>query len=185
MARLFTYGKLNRHATIAGGNHLPGTYYGVWGIQYAAGAYNTTPDNAIEFGEVVEIVQSNDKAYGVKRATSALTLATAAITLRDIVGVQTQTIGTVEGPGTSKAFSVIPASAPTGWSVVVVLAASQTPAVAGLVYVGTATSVATVAGAIYTTDVGTECVALTGWTFGGTKFTPTNGVGICAVITKL
>lgn len=185
MARLFTYGRLNKIATIPGANHLPGTYFNAYGIQYGAGAFNTTA-NSMEPGEPVEIVSSNDKGYSVKRATSSLTVATTAFVLRDVMGVRVVEAGLFEEyvPGTP--MTVVPASAPQGWAIVVPIVAAQSPAVGGQVYIGLGSG-SSVLGGVYAAAQGggSDTISLTGWTFGSTKFTPTNSASICAVIQKL
>lgn len=186
MARLFTYGKLKRVATQPGTNHLPGTYYTAYGVQYGAGAYNNTSNN-IEPGEVVEIDQSTDKGYDVKRATSSLTAATAAIVLRDIMGVRAIEEGVFEDYVQGTAFTVVPASAPQGWSIVVPVVDDETPAVGGTVYVGLGTN-DSVAGAIYASEQGVDgvdSIELTGWTFATTKFLPTGSTSYAVTIQKL
>lgn len=186
MARLFTYGRLNKVATIPGKNHLPGTYFTAYGIQYGAGAFNVTA-NSMEPGEVVEIVGSTAKGYNVKRATASLTAATAAIILRDVMGVRSITKGVFEEyvPGTP--MTCIPISAPAGWSVVVPLVAGEVPVVGNPVFVGLGTN-GTVLGGVYDSAQGSggvDSIELTGWKFQSTKFTPTSGTSIAAVIAKI
>jgi hypothetical protein len=184
-ARLFTYGKLKRIATQPGTNHLPGTYFAAYGIQYGAGAWNNTANNT-EPGEVVEIAASSDKGYTVKRATSSLTLNTAAIVVRDIMGVRTMTNGVLEEFVPGVPLTVIPATTPHGWSIVVPIVANETAAAGGAVYVGLGTN-NTVLGGIYANAQGTngaDSIALTGWTFGGTKFAPTLNTSSYAVVIK-
>lgn len=185
-ARLFTYGLIKRVATQPGTNHLPGTYYSPYGIQYGASAFNNTANNT-EPGEIVEIAANTDKGYAVKRATNAMTANTAAIVVRDVMGVRTIQKGVLEEYVPSVPLTVIPATAPHGWSIVVPVVANETPAAAGQVYVGIG-GAATV-GAIYANAQGTNgenSIALTGWTFAGTKYAPTtNASSYVAVIQKL
>lgn len=182
--RLFTYGKINRYATIPGSNHLPGTYWNAYGVQYGASAFNATANN-MEPGEPVEIVLSSDKGYSVKRLTTSATASSIGILVRDVLGVRTQEAGVFKEYVPGMPMTIVPASAPQGWSIVVPLASSQTPAVGGQVYVGTASTANTTAGAIYTTNVNSECVTLTGWTFGSLKFTPTSDASLAVVIQKI
>jgi|GEM_PF-2357015 len=185
MARLFTYGKLNRFATIPGQNHLPGTYFTAYGIQKGAGAFNNTSDN-IEPGEIVEIVNSTTKGYSVKRATSSLTAVKAAIVVRDIMGVNIIDEGLFEEYAPGKPMTVVPATAESGWTITVPIVAGQTPALGGKVYVGLGTN-GSIAGAIYAEEQGTDgvdSIELTDWTFASTSFTPTGSDSIAAVIQK-
>lgn len=185
-ARLFTYGKLKRTATKPGTNHLPGTYFTAYGVQYGAAAFNNTANNT-EPGEVVEITASGDKGYTVKRATANLTVNTAAIVLRDVVGVRTIQAGVLEEYVANKVpITIVPATAAAGWSIVVPIVATETPAVGGAVYVGI--NGAAKLGAIYANAQGTNganSIALTGWKFASTRFNPTtNTTSNCAVIQK-
>ncbi len=185
-ARLFTYGRLKRVATLPGVNYLPGTYYSAYGIQYGAAAFNNTANNT-EPGEIVEIAASTTKGYSVKRATNAMTANTAAIVVRDVIGVRSIAKGVLEEYTNQVPITIIPATAPHGWSVVVPVVANETPAAGGTVYVGI-NGAATV-GAIYANAQGTNganSIALTGWTFEGAKFAPTeNASSYVAVIKKL
>jgi hypothetical protein len=185
MARLFTYGKLNRTATIPGNNFLPGTYFTAYGIQYGAGAFNTTT-LSMEPGEVVEIVSASDKGYSVKRATSSITEATAGVVLRDVMGVRTIEAGVFEEyiPGVPMSF--IPFSAPVGWSVSVPVVAGQTPAVGGTIYIGKGSG-SSILGGVYAAAQGggSDTVALTNWKFASVKYTPTSDASLAAIITRV
>lgn len=185
MARLFTYGKLKRVATQPGTNHLPGTYFTAYGVQYGAGAFNNTTDN-IEPGEVVEIVKTSDKGYSVKRATADITAETAAIVLRDIMGVRAIEEGVFEEYVPGQPMTVVPATTPHGWAVSVSVVDGQTPAAGGTVYVGLGTG-GTVLGGIYAAEQGAggvDTVELTNWTFAGEKYAPTNSDSYAAVIQR-
>ena len=185
MARLYTYGKLNRIINKPGQNALPGTYTSAQGVQFAQGAFKTTAD-AIEFGEVVELVSENAKGLGIKRATASLTANTAVIVVRDLVGVRTIQAGIAETVGDGVPFSAIKANSAHAWDIVVPVVAGETPAVGGAVYVGLGTN-GTVLGGIYDSAQGAggvDSIALTGWTFKSTTFTPTSSASICAVIGK-
>ena len=181
-ARLFTYGKLKRVATQPGTNHLPGTYFTAYGVQYGAAAFNNTANNT-EPGEVVEITSSNDKGYTVKRATSSLTSNTAAIVLRDVMGVRTIQKGVLEEFVPNVPITVVPATAPQGWTIVVPITVNETAAAGGNVYVGLGTN-NTVLGGIYANAQGSgnDSVQLTGWKFQGTKFAPTDNASSYAVV---
>lgn len=186
MARLFTYGKLKRVATQPGTNHLPGTYFTAYGVQYGAGAFNTTANN-IEPGEVVEIVKSTDKGYSVKRATASLTAATAAIVVRDIMGVRAIEDGLFEEYLPGVPMTVVPASAPHGWAVSVSVVDDETPAAGGQVYIGLGTN-DTILGGVYASAQGVDgvdSIELTDWTFAGAKFAPTDSSSYAVVIQKL
>lgn len=185
MARLFTYGKLKRVATLPGKNHLPGTYYTAYGIQYGAGAFNNTA-NDMEPGEIVEIDATSDKGYSVKRATSSLTADTAAIVIRDIMGVRAIEEGIFKDYKPGVPMTVVPASAPHGWAISVPLASGE-PSVGDAVYVGLGTGATTV-GAIYATaqgDAGVDSIELTDWTFASTRFQPTDDDSYAVIIQKL
>jgi len=186
MARLFTYGKLNKVATKPGQNHLPGTYYTAYGVQYGAGAFNNT-SNDMEPGEIVEIDSTSDKGYSVKRATSSLTANTAAIVLRDIMGVRAIEDGVFENYEPGVPMTVVPATAPHGWSIVVPLVAAEDPSVGDAVYVGLGTN-DTVLGGVYASaqgDGGADSIKLTDWTFASESFTPTDDDSLAVVIQKL
>lgn len=186
MARLFTYGRLNKVATIPGENHLPGTYFNAYGLQYGAGAFNVTSDS-IEPGEIVEISTSTNKGYSVKRATASLTAATAAIVLRDVMGVNTIQDGVFEEYAPGKPLSIVPASAPQGWSISVPVVDGETPVVGNTVYVGLGTN-GTVLGGVYASAQGTggeDTIELTGWTFQTTKYQPTTSSSYAVVIGKI
>jgi len=183
-SRLFTYGRLNRTATKPGQNHLPGTYFTAYGIQYGAGAFNATT-NDMEPGEPVEIVKSTAKGYSVKRATASITLATTAFVLRDVMGVRAIEEGVFEAYAPGQPMTVVPASAPAGWSFVVPLVAAEAPAVGGAVYIGLGTN-SSVLGGVYAAqpNSGTDTITLTGFTFASTSFVPTSDASIAAVIQK-
>ena len=141
----------------------------------------------MEPGEVVEIVGSTNKGYNVKRATSSLTAATAAILLRDVMGVRTIKEGVFEEyvPGTP--MTCVPVSAPAGWSVVVPLVAAEVPVVGNPVFVGLGTN-GTVLGGVYDAAqgaAGVDSIELTGWKFQSLSFTPTVSTSIAAVIAKI
>jgi len=184
--RLFTYGKLKRTCTIPGANHLPGTYFTAYGVQYGAAAFNNTTNN-MECGEPVEIVSSTDKGYNVKRATSSITEATGGIILRDVMGVRAIEAGVFKEYIPGQPMSFVPFSAPVGWSVVVPVVAAQTPAVGGVVYIGLGTG-SSVLGGVYAAaqgSQGADSLALTNWKFASTSYVPTSDASICAVITRV
>jgi hypothetical protein len=186
MARIFVYGRLNKIATIPGANHLPGSYFTAYGIQYGAGAFNLTANN-MEPGEVVEIVSSTNKGYNVRRAAATTTAANAAIILRDVMGVRTIQEGVFEDyvPGTP--MTCIPVSAPAGWSVVVPVVAGEVPVVGTPVFVGLGTG-GTVAGGVYDAAQGAggvDSVQLTDWVFQSVSFRPTASNSIAVVIAKI
>jgi len=181
-SRLFTYGKLKRIATQPGTNHLPGTFYSAYGIQYGASAFNNTANNT-EPGEIVEIAASTDKGYAVKRATANITVNTAAIVVRDIMGVRSIANGVLEEFVPGVPLTVIPATAPNGWSIVVPIVANETAAAGGAVYIGLGTN-NTVLGGVYANAQGSgaDTANMTGWTFGGAKFAPTTNASSYAVV---
>lgn len=186
MARLFTYGNLKRVATQPGTNHLPGTYFTAYGVQYGAGAFNNTTDS-MEPGEVVEIVKSSEKGYSVKRATASITADTAAIVLRDIMGVRAIEEGIFEEYVPSVSMTVVPASAPHGWGIAVPVISTATPAAGGQVYIGLGTGTTTLGG-VYAAEQGVDgvdSIVLTGWKFAGAKYQPTTDASYAAIIQKL
>lgn len=185
-ARYFTYGRVNKYATVPGTNHLPGSYFTAYGIQYGAGAVNISSQTT-EPGEIVEISKSTDKGYIVKRATASITAATAAIVLRDVMGVNTIEAGIFQEYAAGKIMTVVPVSAPQGWSIVVPVLDDETPVVGNTVYVGLGTN-GTTLGAIYDAAQGVDgvdSIALTGWTFATTKFQPTTSDSYAVVIQKV
>lgn len=185
MARLYTYGILNRIASIPGINALPGTYVNAHGIQYGEGAFDADATNDMEFGEPVEIASTNQKGVGVKRATSSLTAATLAFVIRDVVGVASVDQGNVEGPRAGVPMTIVKASTPNTWAFVVPLVAGITPAIGGKVYIGLGTN-STVLGGVYAAAQGSGGVDSidSGLYFQSLKFTPTSSTGICAWIGK-
>lgn len=181
MARLFQYGKLNRTVTKAGRNGLPGTFFSAYGVQYGAGAFNVEPDKPLEFGEAVEIVSQNERAYGVKRVTTTVTADTLAFVVRDIVGIRTIKPGVAEEPGKDVPLTVIPANSPNGWEIIVPISDTLTPTIGGKVYINTGAG-STVAGAVNTAS--TNAID-SGWVFASEKFAPTTGAGRAVVIRKI
>lgn len=185
MARLYTYGILNRVANVPGVHALPGTYVTAQGVQYGEGAFDADATNDLDFGEPVEITAQTAKGIGVKRATSSLTAATLAFVIRDIVGVRTIQAGIAEKPSNDQGFTVVKASNPNSWDFVVPLVAGVTPAVGGTVYIGLGTN-GTVLGGVYATAQGAGGADSidSGLIFKSLKFTPTSSTGICAWIGK-
>jgi len=185
MARLFTYGRLNQKATLPG-LALPGSYTIAHGVQYGEAAFDADATNDVEFGEPVEITVSNDKGTGIKRVTSSITAATLAFVLRGVVGIRSIQAGTVEAPHKTLPVTVVKAAAPSGWAIAVPLAASQTPAAGGAVYIGKGSN-GTVLGGVYATAQGSGGADSidSGWKFVGAKYKPTAGAGECAWITKI
>lgn len=185
MGRLYTYGILNRVANKPGVHALPGTYVAAHGVQYGQGAFDADATNNIEFGEPVEITVENQKGIGVKRATSSLTAATLAFVIRDVVSVRSMDDKIAEKPSPDQPFTVVKASSPTGWDFAVALAASQTPAAGGKVYIGLGTG-STVVGAVYATAQGAGGADSidSGLIFKSTKFKPTSSTGEVAWIGK-
>ena len=185
MARLYTYGILNRVANVPGIHALPGTYVTAQGVQYGQGAFDADATNDMEFGEPVEITVENAKGIGVKRATSSLTAATLAFVVRDVVGVRTIQKGVAEKPSPDQPFTIVKASTPNTWDFVVPLVAGVTPAVGGAVYIGLGTN-GTVLGGVYATAQGAGGVDSidSGLKFKSLSYKPTSSAGICAWIGK-
>lgn len=185
MGRLYTYGILNRVINKPGVHALPGTYVTAQGVQYGESAFDADATNDIEFGEPVEIASQTAKGIGVKRATEALTAATLAFVIRDVVGVRSIQAGIAEKPSADQPFTVVKASNPNSWDFVVPLVAGVTPTVGGAVYIGLGTN-GTVLGGVYATAQGSSGVDSidSGLVFKSLKFTPTSSTGICAWIGK-
>jgi len=185
MGRLYVYGKLNRIASIPGISALPGTYTVAHGVQYGEGAFDADATYNLEFGEPVEIASENQKAVGVKRATSSLTAATLAFVVRDIVGVRSITSGVAEAPASNVPLTIVKASAPHSFAICVPLAASVTAAAGGSVYIGLGSG-STVAGAVYAAAQGGGSNSIdSGWKFLTAKFAPTSDTTYyCAWISK-
>lgn len=182
MARIFTYGKLERIATKPG-RLLPGSYNAAIGVDYTQAAM-IADGNDVEFGEVVKITSSNKKSLVISRADDNLALANAGIVVRDVVGQRTIEAGLVEGvKANSKVpVSVIPMDAPQGWEVCIVVAEDVVAGTAVRVGGGEGT---TVAGAGYKATTTTNTKAMTGWTYLTGAYQPTSGAGKCAIIKKI
>lgn len=182
MATKFTYGSLPR--VIKSKGYLPGHITKAFGPRYIAAGILKTGTDAVEFGEFVELESNTDKSYIVKTLDSGTTAAQLGLVVRDVVGSRylTQEDGEnniVAYPKTNVPLSIFVASAGNKGKIVAILAASQTPAVGGNVFVGKGTGT-TVAGVLYTTAQGSggaDSVAATGWKFASLKFAPTEGAG--------
>ena len=169
----FTYGHLPRVYKAKG--FLPGQITKYFGPKYiASGFLDSANQVQIEFGEFAEVNAGDQYAYEVLPVSATTTASELAVRVRDVVGAPALTNGIIE---TSKKW--VPLSLFMGTSgqkgkIVAILGEQDTaPAVGGQVYVGTGASANTVAGVIYTTDVNSECITATNWTFAGTKFAPT------------
>lgn len=182
MATKFTYGSLPR--VIKEKGYLPGHITSAFGPRYIAAGILKTGTTAVEFGEFVELESNTDKSYIVKVLDSGTTAAQLGLVVRDVVGNRylTQEDGEnniIAYPKTNVPLSIFVPTAGNKAKVVGILAASQTPAVGGNVFVGKGTG-STVAGVLYTSAQGTEgadTVAATGWKFASLKFAPTEGAG--------
>lgn len=169
----FVYGSLPRVYKAKG--FLPGQITKYFGPKYiASGFLDSANQVQVEFGEFAEVNAGDQYAYEVLPVSATTTAGELAVRVRDVVGAPTLENGIIE---TSKKW--VPLSLFMGTSgqkgkIVAILGEqATTPSVGGQVYVGTGATSATVAGVIYTTNVGTECIEATGWTFAGTKFAPT------------
>ncbi len=185
MARLFTYGKLKRAATIPG-LHLPGTYTSAQGVQFGTSAI---VDEAVdvEFGEVVAITGETDKGLKVKRATSTLlaSLATAGVVVKDVIGQREIKAGFVNGAkaGAVVPITVVPLSAPKGWEIVIPV--GEAVAAGDPVFIGNGSKTSAKAGAGYKEQKDTTgCLELTGYVYATASYKPTTSDSLCAVIKK-
>lgn len=179
MARIFKYGKLVRTATKTD-LLLPGQFATAQGVQYGQGAL-ATDGNALEFGEVVRVTGENNKSLTVVRAGSTLTLANAGFVVRDVVGQRVLQNGVVEEVVAGYPATVIRASAPQGWELVLV--AGEDIEAGDTIHVGLGTG-STIAGAVYSEAKTTNTVELTGYKAVSNSFSPTTGAGKAVIVGK-
>ena len=164
--------------------YLPGHVTKAFGPRYiGAGFWDSARTDTAEFGEFVEVNAGDEKAYEVIPVSSATTAAELAIVVRDVVGAPTLTDGIVSGPKEQLGLSLYMGTAGNKGKVVAILGSGE-PAVDGQVYVGTATSVNTVAGVVYATNVNSECISATNWKFASTRFAPLQSTSVYAVEVK-
>lgn len=154
-------------------SYLPGQITKAFGPRYiAAGFWDSARSDTAEFGEFVEVNAGDSYAYEVLPVAAATTAAELAVVVRDVVGAGS-TDGIIAGPKEHVALSLFLGTPGQKGHVVAILGNGATsPAVGGAVYVGTAASANTVAGLVYTTNVNSECITATNWSFAGTKFAP-------------
>ncbi len=153
--------------------YLPGQITKAFGPRYiGAGFWDSASAITPEFGEFVEVNAGDSYAYEALPVGASTTAAELAVVVRDVVGAGS-TDGIVTGPKEHVALSLFLGTPGQKGKVVAILGNGETsPAVAGAVYVGTAASANTVAGVVYTTNVNSECITATNWSFASTKFAP-------------
>jgi len=153
--------------------YLPGQITRAFGPRYiSAGFLDSATDSTVEFGEFVEINAGDTYAREVLPVTSATTTGELGVVVRDVVGAGSGD-GIVTGPKEHVAISLFLGTPGQKGAIVAILGNGATsPAVGGAVYVGTGASTNTVAGLAYTTNVNSECITATNWSFASTKFAP-------------
>lgn len=153
--------------------YLPGQITKAFGPRYvASGFWDSARTDTAEFGLFVEVNAGDTYAYEVLPVSSATTAGELAVVVRDVVGAGA-TDNIVVGPKEHVALSLYLGTAGQKGNIVAVLGNGQTsPSVGGAVYVGTSATANTVAGVVYTTNVNSECITATNWSFAGTKFAP-------------
>jgi hypothetical protein len=153
--------------------YLPGAITRAFGPRYiGAGFLDSAQTGTLEFGEFVEVNQGDSYAYEVLPVTSATTAGELAVIVRDVVGAGSGD-GIVVGPKEHVAMSLFLGTAGQKGHIVAILGnGATTPAVAGAVYVGTGATANTVAGLVYASNVNSECITATNWSFASTKFAP-------------
>lgn len=185
MARIFSYGKLNRVATLPN-EFLPGQFTSAQGVHFGTGA--VAGENVdFEFGEVVAITGEKNKSLVVKRATATLltSLAVAGVIVRDVVGQRVVEAGQVEGirAGANIPFTVIPLSAPKGWEIAIPV--GEEVEAGDTVFIGNGSKEEALAGAGYKEQKdSTGCLQLTGFVYATDSYKPTSGAGLAAIIRK-
>ena len=170
---VFNYGHLKRQIPLKG--YLPGQITKAFGPRYIkSGFWDSASNTVTEYGLFVEVNAGDDYAYEVLPFTSATTAGECAVVVRDIAGAQTLTEGIPVGPKEHVPLSLFIGTAGQKGRIVAICGEQNTTFnVAGQVYVGTASTANTIAGAVYTTNVNSECVTATNWKYAGTKFAPT------------
>jgi hypothetical protein len=177
----FVYGALPR--TLKAKGYLPGHITSAFGPRYVAAGILKAGETAVEFGEFVELESNTSKSYIAKVVDAGTAVAQLGVVVRDVVGSSLLTND--EGDNNIVAFpkknvplSLFIQTAGNKSKIVAILAASQTPAVGGQVFVGRGTG-STVAGVLYTAaqgSAGVDTIA-TDWKFASLKFQPTEGAG--------
>ncbi len=153
--------------------YLPGHMSKAFGPRYIrAGFWDSARSDTAEFGEFVEVNAGDTYAYEVLPVSANTTASELAVVVRDVVGAGTSD-GMVVGPKEHVALSLFVGTPGQKGKIVAILGNGATsPAVDGAVYVGTGASANTVAGLVYTTNVNSECITATNWSFASTKFAP-------------
>lgn len=153
--------------------YLPGTITKAFGPRYvASGFWDSARSDQAEFGEFVEVNAGDSYAYEVLPVSSSTTAAELAVVVRDVVGAGSSD-GIVTGPKEHVALSLFLGTSGQKGKIVAILGNGATsPAVGGAVYVGSGKSVNTVAGLVYASNVNSECITATNWSFASTKFAP-------------
>jgi hypothetical protein len=152
--------------------YLPGQITRAFGPRFiGAGFLDSAQSGTLEFGEFVEVNAGDNYAYEVLPVTSATTAGELAVVVRDVVGAGSSD-GIVAGPKEHVAMSLFMGTSGQKGHIVAILGNGATsPAVDGQVYVGTGVNT-TIAGAVYATNVTSDCITATNWKFASTKFAP-------------
>ena len=143
----FTYGGLPR--VIKEKGYLPGHYTRAFGPRYVdSGLWDSNSSILPEFGEFVEVNVGDDYAKEALTVVSATTAAELAMVLRDVAGFPALGGGMITGPKANVPLSLFIGTAGNKGKAVAILGEQgSTPAIAGQVYVGNATSAVITAGA--------------------------------------
>lgn len=153
--------------------HLPGHMTKAFGPRYIrAGFWDSARTDTAEFGLFVEVNAGDEYAYKVLPVDANTTAGELGVVVRDVVGAGS-TDGIISGPKEHVALSIFAGTSGQKGKIVAILGNGATsPAVGGAVYVGTGASVNTISGLAYTTNVNSECITATNWSFASTKFAP-------------
>ena len=154
--------------------YLPGQITKSFGPRYiGVGFWDSASSATAEFGAFVEVNAGDSYAYEVLPVTSATTTGELAVVVRDVVGASSLTEGIISGPKENVPLSLFLGTYGQKGKIVAVLDSANggSPAVDGQVYVGTGVNT-TVAGAVYATNLTSDCITATNWKFASTKFAP-------------
>lgn len=153
--------------------YLPGQISKSFGPRYIASGFVDSANSVdAEFGAFVEVNAGDSYAYEVLPVSASTTASELAVVVRDVVGASSND-GIVVGPKDHLAVSLFLGTYGQKGVITAILDSANggSPAVGGTVYVGTGVN-DTVAGVVYATNFGTDCITATGWTFASTKFAP-------------
>lgn len=152
--------------------YLPGQITKAFGPRFiGAGFLDSAQSGTLEFGEFVEVNAGDNYAYEVLPVVAGTTAGELAVIVRDVVGAGS-TDGIVAGPKEHVAISLFLGTSGQKGRIVAILGdGTASPAVDGAVYIGTGVN-DTLAGAVYPTNVTSDCISATNWKFASTKFAP-------------